>query len=544
MQPSLLGAGQPVQPKYVPYYADRWNDLTRVMQQALDRSTKEGNGKLFRVDAGDMFREYLLAFKTMQDRQYHDCRCCSSFLSHHGNLVWMNGIGHTKSALWDETMLPARHPYRTIVKAMRVAVENASVVEQAFWDEQVWGPREQGGFEHLSVRISGASHTGKINTATQEAAAARENRRHLERALQELTSHHTDRAVAMLQAGSLSRGEKLLPMAQFLADTHREVRNHSGTEMRNRMLWLAVSKAGAGWCTPRASALGALIEDIDSGASISTITRKHNERMGPLKYQRPTAPTSEGNVRDAERLFERLGLAAALRRRFATAKELVHLWLPKPPTAGQEPGIFGHLVSGRRATAEANLTAGAVRMTFAKFRRDVLPRALELEAMVPRHGQFCAFTTAVDRSAPPLLAWDSEECRNPYAWYVYHNGSPARQWSLVGDQRTAVAAIALMPSSWAGEEGRWAELGKRALLVLDGAHDVANRSLALFPECLRGELHGVRRTIEAHSRSSKLELPPKGEQHASGLLVGDGCEVRLVVRTAEGLGSYVIDRWE
>lgn len=541
MQQSLLGAHAAPVHTHVPRFASKFDDVVRSCQRALDRASDAGSGPLFRVNAGDLFNRYLGAFRS-EDRQYHNCNCCHSFLSRHGSLVRMADDGTIRSALWDETLLPARHPYRAAVKALREAVESGRVVDQAFWDEQVWGQHESGGFTHLAVRVANRSH-GKTRDASQTAAAAREDRRHLERALGDLTESLVDRAAAMLRAGSLSRGDKLLPMAEFLARVHRSVQGLRG-EDRNRQLWLAVYKAGAGWCTPRSSALGALIDDIRSGASTASIQRKHDERMNPLKYQRPTAPTSAGNVREAEKLFDKLGLAASLRRRFATADELVHLWKPQPVPRNQEAGIFGHLLPSRRATAEASLTAQPVRMTFAKFRRDVLPRALELEVMVPRHGRFCAFTAAVDREAPPLLAWDSEECRNHWAWYVYHQGSPATQWGLAGGRRARVEAISLMPSSWGSEEGRFAELGKRALLVVKGAHDTANRSLALFPECMRGELHSVRRTIEAHSRSGKLELPAEGVQHASGLLVGDHSEAQLVVRTAEGVASYIIDRWE
>ncbi len=88
------------------------------------------------------------------------------------------------------------------------------------------------------------------------------------------------------------------------------------------------------------------------------------------------------------------------------------------------------------------------------------------------------------------------------------------------------------------------EVGNSALIVISGARDLNNRSLALFPELLRSELHSVRRTIEAHSRSQKLELLEDGEQHAAGLRLGDGSTTHLVVRSAAGVAYYLIDRWE
>jgi hypothetical protein len=106
-----------------------------------------------------------------------------------------------------------------------------------------------------------------------------------------------------------------------------------------------------------------------------------------------------------------------------------------------------------------------------------------------------------------------------------------------------VVCISEMPTMWGGNT-RWKDLGDSALLVLEGCRDGENRSLALFPECLRGELHQVRRTVEAHSRSRALEPLEEGRQHAAGLRIGDNQQVELRVRTAAGVASYLIDRWE
>ncbi len=530
--------------QHTPFYAGDFDDLTRSAQSALARALEQGKGWLFRVDAGDLFEQYLAQFLPADDRQYHNCNCCHSFLRRYGSLVYMTEAGDVRSALWDEALLPAHHAYRGVANALRKAVEAGRVVDLFLWDEREWGVREAGGFTHLWATPDPLHRwTRRDMTAGQGMAAKREDRRHLARAVGEMDRKALLRAAGMLRSGELSRGEKLVEWADWLVSLQDEANSNSSRHKRehlNRLLWRAVASAPAGWCTPRSSSLGALVEDLTSGLSVHEVKRRHEERVNPLKYQRPTT-LKEGNVRQAEHLFEELGLAPALRRRFALADELVHLWRPQAAKQASTGGVFGHLLADQRPAQVQRLTAKPVPMTFAKFRRDVLPRALEVEVVVPQHGQFSAFTTQADRNAPPILQWDSEECRNPFAWYVYHNGSPASVWNLRGGSNARVVAMSLMPCNW-GDEGRHRDLGSRALLVLEGARDGRNSSLALFPECLRSELHAVRSTIEAHSRSGRLE--DVDGQHAAGLLVGDGCEATLLVRTREGVSSYRIDRWE
>ena len=529
-----------------PVAADHFDRFARSVQSTLDRSLTLAGGVLFRVDPDeDLYLVFLSSFDDPAERQYHTCHCCRTFIHRYGSLVVLNTNDQVKSALWDERHLPDddAHYWRAAHR-LRRAVERGTVSDLFLWNESQWGLPEAGGFTHLWAKPDSKYRwTRRDQTPGQAMAARREDRRTLEHALGTMPRDLVERAVDMLRAGSLYRADKVLPMASFLLDAHDRVAGKKG-EQRNRILWRLVGEAAAGWCSPRGSVLGALVEDLQAGLHAEAVARKHNERMDPLQYQRPSAPTSAGNVAQAERLFEQLGLAPSLRRRFAAADELVHLWTPRAAQEEPQSGVFGHLLSQRSPGDQKRLTTGAVTMTFAKFQRDVLPWAVEIQARVPAHGQFCAFTTAVETDAPPILQWDSEEHRNPFAWYVYASGSPASQWGLSAGRLARVICVSEMPPVWT-DRVRWKDYGNSALLILEGARDSANTSLALFPECLRGELHQVRRTIEAHSRSRKLEpLVEVGRQHAAGLRVGDRMPVELTVRTISGLASYLIDRWE
>lgn len=516
----------------------RFDDMPEAAQRTL-AATLALRVPLFRVDCGDLFATYLAAFPESQ-RQHHNCHACRSFLHRYGSLATIGGNGKLMSALWDEAELPQDSACRPVVKALRLAVERGKVCDVFLWTEALWGTPEAGGWTHFAVRPGTIAHTRRDVTAGQAMAEKREDRKHLALALADMTLPVLRQAHAMLGAGSLHRPEKLTPMCDFLIDTHEAVVSKSG-EARNRALWSAVGKAPAGWCTPRGSALGMLVEDIAAGKSAETIARRHNEKMEPDKYQRPSAPPPAGNVRQAEALFEKMGLAAALRRRPAMASEVQTIWRPTDRKPTQGKGLFGHLLTPP-PQGNARLTTTPTAMTFARFRRDVLPTALDMAVLVPAHGNFCAMTTACDPDAPPILQWDREDKRNPVAWYVYVSGSPASQWSLCGGVYVPVVGLSLQPTLW-GDESRNGHQGASALFILRNCADTRHAGLALFPECIRSELHAVRSTIEAHSRSRNLDDPGPG-QRASGLRMMDGAPVMVRVATAAGVAEYRLDRWE
>jgi hypothetical protein len=105
-----------------------------------------------------------------------------------------------------------------------------------------------------------------------------------------------------------------------------------------------------------------------------------------------------------------------------------------------------------------------------------------------------------------------------------------------------VPAIVPAPNLWGPEPAP--HFGRGVLLVLASAVDTRESGLALFPETVREELHGMRSVVEAFSRGGTL----------GGRDVADACGVMLSqnapaaslrVATADGrVTDYRIDRWD
>jgi hypothetical protein len=144
-------------------------------------------------------------------------------------------------------------------------------------------------------------------------------------------------------------------------------------------------------------------------------------------------------------------------------------------------------------------------------------------------------TTAVHADVPRLFKWD-----NPVAWYLYSDGSSARDFGIVAGWNK-VTAVTPLPTMWGPRPQP--HLHEGYVLVIEGCVDQRNGSLGLFPECLRSELHGVRATIEAHSRSGRLS----GRESASACgydIRNNAADCELRVFAGGAWQRYRIDRWD
>jgi hypothetical protein len=120
------------------------------------------------------------------------------------------------------------------------------------------------------------------------------------------------------------------------------------------------------------------------------------------------------------------------------------------------------------------------------------------------------------------------------------------QWGLQSFVWQSVLGVFPQPSRW---KGGYEHLGDGAYLVLNGARDVNSymAGLALFPETLKSELHGVRAVIEAASKAGRLQ-GVVGD-HAAGVCLQLGKKAEpamdlMVTSKSGGKYWYLIDRWE
>lgn len=514
-------------------------DYHEYIQRMNTHFRIQSKGKpLFRPLIKDLFDTFLDNIP-QENRQYHTCSCCRNFVNRFGDVVTIDESGRPESVMWDLDETPEY--YKPAVAAMLRRIESQRVKTVFLSSEVMWGNAVTGVWRHLAIVPAKENiYVRRTMTAGQKMAELREDYKTMITALNEFTKPMLEQAVKLLKTDSLYRSEKVLGAAEWLLKLRQDY--DSSVEWRQHILWKAVATAPAGFCHPRSSMIGTLLEDIAAGMDYNEISRRFKAKMNPLVYQRPQAAPKAGTIAQAEKVVEQMGIANSLKRRYAKLEELKHIWVKKNIEQAEKTGkgVFGHLAP-REAVQVKDMLLPAITVTWDKFQRTVLPGAERIQFYVHNaRANYGAFTTAVHADAPPILAWDQEDERNPFSTYLWVGGSLPNQWNLSGGF-TDVNAVVNRPNMWFGN---YPNQTQGVMFVLDGARESRSAGLALFPEILKSELHSVRSVIEAFSNRGEIE--GMEDATACGLIVDKGQTINHLFRvTTNGQKvDYKIDRWD
>ncbi len=493
------------------------------------------------LDPDRIWEAYLSGFATSAERQHHTCNECRRFIQKYGTLVTIDEThGTTRPAVWDAADAPIL--FSDSIGRMARLVSNATVTGVYLTKDTTWGMPKTGVWKHFYVRPPSANlYDGKLLTEFQAMAAKKEDWKTMERALSEYKQAYVEQAVALLNSDALYRADNVKGPAEFLLKMY-QARNGLTSNDRDNILWLGVAKAPAGFCHPRTSMIGTLLDDIASGMNFDEVSRRFRDKMSPVKYQRPTAAPKAGNIAQAEKIVETLGIQRSFARRYARLNEIQTIWTPRDadPVAPRT-GMFKNIKARNEPPAVAGMKIPNQTMTWVKFERDFMQAAEKIEIFAPMAGNYCALVTAVDADAPPIVQWDTEELRNPVSWYLYHTGSTAAKWQLRGDRWHPVNALTIKPCNWNNRPK--SQHGQGVIFIIDGCKDTNAQGVCLFPEIMKADLKSISHVVEAYSKQHKLT----GEyaQSASGLMFGDEKSPVKIRITSGGITTEItIDRWE
>lgn len=473
--------------------------------------------QLFQTSASGLYELYIGNLPS--DAQVHNCNACKRFIEKFGGLAVIDDLGQIDSAVWPlMTVVPPF--YQKAAGVLFDAVNRAKITGPFYSRENVYGMPHTGVWTHLHAMPVNV-YRDRAKEPHEKTASKLEDFKTVTRALAEFKPKMLDEAIRILEADALSRSDRFLAPAKWLRALHDRPKGKAGTNL----LWKAIANAPEGFCHPRAGVLGPLLENIAAGKPFAEIQREFAAMLHPLRYQRPHAAPSAGNIAQAEKLVEKLGIARSLERRFARLDEVRKIWEPREIDKPQAGGVFGHLMSNADSIRSADLPTQT--MTWAKFSASVMPNAEKMTLRAPDHGDYVALTSAVHMDAPPILQCDRDDARYPIGQYRYHGGSPRVYWG-VGVGWVEVTAIVPSPT-----------VDKEIFAILAGARDSLNNTSALFPETLKADLHAVRSTIEAHSNVTKLS--GYEDANACGLPI-----VKAIVRVLSrgAWTTYHVDRWD
>lgn len=523
---------------------ERINDQYESLLEGIRRSFNEETLKqepLFETNVSDLY-DIFLDNLPINARQHHNCRTCRNFVNRYGTLVRINDEAELEPVMWKY----APTFFKPAVEAVRNIVKNSRVTGVFFTSERRFGTPKTGPWTHMSVDVPKFMiYNSRLLTSFQKSAEKLEDFKMLQNAVNTYSIETVEAAVNLLRSDSMYRREKILGIAEWFLDTIKVAKHNP---KRHNIIWKRVATAPVGFCHISSSMIGTLLDDISEGMSLEAVQRRFNEKMNPLKYQRPQVAPSAGNVERAEKIIAELGLENSLKRRFARLDEIETIWKP----AGKNYRLVSNTVpSAVFADIKTKDSYSSKRnheyipqstMTWSKFQRTILPNAKKIELDIySGANSYAAIVTAEDLNSPPIVRWDTEESRNPFSWYLYSGKSYASEWNLRGISRAEVTAITLQPNLW---QPGYEHNGEGVFFILKGCKDPNNRSSALFPEIMRSELREVRSTIEAYSKQHKLG--GYDEASACGLLLqssSDSWKCVLHVTTDVGVSIYKLDRW-
>lgn len=546
-------AAQTAAPPRAGRRADRDHDLDySALLQGARRSFDNAAATathVFRTDASGLWENYLDALPEGRQRQIHNCHCCRRFIETYGGLVSIDGAGVTTPLMWDINRVPAF--YAPAFARLEAIVDNARVIGVFFSKQKIWGTPQTGDWHHLSVvPPANLVFVERALDPNQAMAGVKENTGTVMRAMAEYGPKVLDEALRLLAAESLDRSEKFVGPIRWLRELHDWPKGRENHDVRQNLLWRRVAAAPEGFCHIKSSVVGPLLDDIAAGVPFDDIRRKHAAKLAPDRYQRPQAPPAAGNVKAAEALVAKLGIARSLERRFARLDELPLVdafWTPQQARPGRPQeggGVFSHVKTKQGSIDEVPpVNLPEMTVTWDKFLRTGLTLAPDqIEILIPDLGPFYAMTTAEHADAPPILKWDRPEERNPVSAYTYVKVMPARHWSLTPRVFAKVNAIVALPNMWGTKP--MPHVGVGAVLIIDGCVDTKiDSGNGLFPESLREELHGVRSTVEAYAKTARLG----GREAANACGYGisqRAVDIHVRLHVGDAWNYYHIDRWD
>lgn len=502
---------------------------------------------LFTTDAHGLY-DLFLDNLPVEARQHYNCRACRTFVERYGGIARIDSDTFKVSPiLWGNVP----EFFEKAARAIQEHIACSKITGVFLADKCVLGVPYTGAWEHMCLKIPASKvFCHSLQNASQKAAEKRSDFQTLSGYVMKYDRRKLENAVrtsiTYLSSPQFYRGDKFIGQAMWLQDMLNDLSFHSNWK---NVIWYYTAAGSEADCHISTSVLASMIDDIYNGYDIDAVRSRFNAKMDPLQYQRPQAAPAAGNVARAEEIVKKLGIEASLKRRLARTEELKTLWKPAE-SKKKTSGVFGDVITKEKRKAASQADSAYVdtptTITWEKFRRKVLPGALQIEYFVPRERKsYTVIVTAADRNAPPIIKWDSEGNRNSFSWYLYSGGSYPDEFGLQKNSYVKVKAVTLQPNLWNDEKVDYGN-GRGVLFVLDGAHDYRYRNAgsALFPEILREELRPVRATIEAYSKKTPLE--GSYLDAACGIHCQEGVEfnAKFRVTTKNGVSVYMIDRWD
>lgn len=557
-------------------YTATLHNLATACYELSEEKCKEGLFFTYRVEPKENpYGVYLRGFEKESVRYGYICNTCHHFLRTYGNAVYINKDGSLESVIWNPDV--AVGYMKPIIKALKDNVENGRVINIIRINPNykadvirkndttvLFGDKEKGGYNHFYGEFYKPTIGGAYTTEENiDLKSVVDNFKNL---FEKFNQKDVDTAFNIASTNMLCDARKSAGKFKVLRDIFTDILSTKNEKNKYHKIVRYACVYNELLYGFLGSVDGALLEDVSQGYDPEDCAARYNYKMNPIRYKRPTAAPTKALVKEAETIIANMGLEDSLKRRIAKLSDIPEdkfIWKPvehKKEVTKESTGIFGSvetkddIKSKKEEKPVLNITNHDQRITYNKFKRDVLPITESMRVFMPNtmFGNvnrllypFTQYTTEAVEGSKPILKYDSVDQRNPFVAYMYNGGSPKVNFGL-GYTGEFVDVVAVIPHPEAMNTEDVKDIITGAVFVLkDCKDDIMNGGLGLFPECLIPELYPVRKVIESFSNNGKLEDIDINEQAAAGIMLLENYSLTVEVKTCNNtLETYTIDRLE
>lgn len=398
-----------------------FRSFAAAVHDRLEHLTKNPNTPVFvtTLTKEDIWDAYLKAFPegtnpVFRERTEHDCSCCRNFIKNLGRVVTLRPDGSYQT-VWDVEAegeyavvaaalsdLIRQHPIESIYRTKEPSY-GAKVTYEAPKDgspQLTWHHFYGATPAHLKHHSPGEA-IGEVASAHQV----------FKRGLEELSLAALETVEDLITSNSLYRGEE---HHQAVKD-FRELKRYYDAlpaERRATFAWQNINKRGARF---KNTVIGTLVQDLSEGVEVDVAVGRFESKVAPQNYRRTTALITPKMIESAIGTLRGLGLESAVRRRFATVRDLSVndvLFVDRNVRPHMKDDLAGLLMSGVQ-TRRAQTGGGTTDVDAESFINLILPGATSVElALEPSHiGNFVSLTAPEEDVVGRLFQWD-----NNFAW--------------------------------------------------------------------------------------------------------------------------------
>lgn len=472
-------------------------------------------------------------------RQHYNCHTCRQFINKYGRLVAIHADGTLASVMWNNPPHELNlGMFSDAISLLKNKVEHGRVI-YLFGDhcsrEMVLGKEMNGGYRHFHAGpLGNAFYAIHLHGEFGDFINLHQTNYKLLKSF--LEKYANERGLGILKSirdgfeyGVLSEYKKFHDTLDDLGHVLEYNWGNLDTTPSNNKIWYHVMHNDS-FVKVKNSVLGMLFDDLDSGMDFDTAAERFNNAVDPLHYRRPQSLPSVNQVAEAQKLIDQMGLEPSFHRRHAFVNEIPLLW--KPSDVEEEPekteesstgGLFSNVPTSDKGsyrrmkpTIDTPSQDKAIKITWAKFQRDVLPDVVSMVIRL-RDRQRYPFTTiltATNPDAKPILKYDKEDDRCPFSGYMRRDGATPEEYGLTVNKdiyygfstikEFNITGLCSTPYEWANNPDAL-KMTKGIIALIEGASDYPNSKVALFPEILIPELYPYRKVIESYSSNTAVD---------------------------------------